>query len=194
MNIRVPPLDEIFSPRGVAVVGVSAKGMSFAGSVILSMKEAGFPNIYPVNPKYDEVLGLPCYPNLQSIPGPVDHVVVNIPAESSLGLMDDCAEKGVRSVHFFTAGFGESGFAERAALERQMLKKARAGGFRIIGPNCVGLYVPGSRLMNTLGVPLEPGPIVGKLLRAIREQQDLGRIGSRREALEFAARLLESGK
>jgi acyl-CoA synthetase (NDP forming) len=74
-------------------------------------------------------------------------------------LLDECAAKGVRSVHFFTAGFGESGFPERAELEREMLRKARAGGFRIIGPNCVGLYVPKSRLMNTLGVPLEPGPV-----------------------------------
>ncbi len=159
MENRIPSLDEVFSPRGVAVVGVSAKGMSFAGSVILSMKEAGFPNIYPVNPKYDEVLGLPCFPNLQSIPGPVDHVVVNIPAESSLRLMDDCAEKGVRSVHFFTAGFGESGQKERADLEEEMLRKAKAGGIRIIGPNCTGLFVPKSRLVNGLRAPVDPGPI-----------------------------------
>ncbi|MHC4341125.1 MAG: hypothetical protein ACYSX0_13055, partial [Planctomycetota bacterium] len=58
-----------------------------------------------------------------------------------------------------TAGFGESGLAERAELERRLLEKARAAGFRIIGPNCVGLYVPGSRIANTMGAPLEPGPI-----------------------------------
>lgn len=159
MKQNRPSLDTIFSPRGVAVVGVSAQGMSFAGMVVMSLIEAGFPNIYPVNPKYTEVLGLPCYPNLQSIPGAVDHVVVNIPAESSLDLLDDCAAKGVKSVHFFTAGFGESGYKERAELEETMLEKARSAGFRIIGPNCVGLFVPKSRLVNTMGVPLEPGPI-----------------------------------
>jgi acyl-CoA synthetase (NDP forming) len=154
------PLDEVFSPRGVAVVGASgAEKLSFAEIVVHSLKEAAFPAIYPVNPKYAEVLGLRCYPDLVSIPGVVDHVVVNIPAESALELLDQCAAKGVRSVHFFTAGFGESGFAERAELEAEMLKKARAGGFRIIGPNCVGLFVPGSRLTNMLGAPLEPGPI-----------------------------------
>jgi acyl-CoA synthetase (NDP forming) len=153
-------LDELFSPRGVAVVGASGPGkLTFSTIVLQSLKDAGFPAIYPVNPKYDEALGLRCYPDLVSIPGIVDHVVVNIPAESALALLDECAVKGVRSVHFFTAGFGESGVAERAELEREMLEKARAGGFRIIGPNCVGLYVPKSRLMNTLGVPLEPGPI-----------------------------------
>jgi acyl-CoA synthetase (NDP forming) len=153
-------LDQLFAPRGVAVVGASGPGkLGFSTIVLQSLKDAGFPAIYPVNPKYDEVLGLRCYPDLVSIPGVVDHVVVNIPAESALALLDECAAKGVRSVHFFTAGFGESGLAERAELEREMLQKARAGGFRIIGPNCVGLYVPKSRLMNTLGVPLEPGSI-----------------------------------
>ncbi|MBW2085222.1 MAG: CoA-binding protein [Deltaproteobacteria bacterium] len=154
------PLEEIFAPRGVAVVGASAREIfTFAGMVLLSLKEAGFPNIYPVNPKYTEVLGLQCYPDLLSIPGAVDHVIVSIPAESALTLLDECTAKGVKSVHFFTAGFGESGNAERVDLEKAMLSKAKASGFRIIGPNCVGLFVPKSRLVNSLRVPLEPGPI-----------------------------------
>jgi acyl-CoA synthetase (NDP forming) len=153
-------LDELFSPRGVAVVGASpTEKASFAGHVVQSLKEAGFPAIYPVNPKYPEVLGLPCYPSLRAVPGIVDHVVVSIPAESALTLLDDCAAKGVKSVHFFTAGFRETGDEEGAELERAMLNKASNGGFRIIGPNCVGLFVPRSRLVATTGVPLDPGPI-----------------------------------
>ena len=160
MEKKKPSLEELFSPEGVAVVGVSPSGKSsFATLGVLALKEAGFPAIYPVNPKYTEVLGLPCYPSLRAIPGVVDHVVVSIPAESVLALLDDCAAKGVRSVHFFTAGFSESGHTERAELEKAMLDKARAGGFRIIGPNCVGLFVPRSRLINDIGIPLEPGPI-----------------------------------
>jgi len=156
----VPPtLDEVFCPRGVAVVGVSARNLSFAEMVVHSLKEAKFPAIFPVNPKYKEVLGLLCYASLTDIPGAVDHVIVNIPAESVLKLLDECAAKKVRSVHFFTAGFGETGDAARAELERAMLVRAKAGGFRIIGPNCVGLYVPKSRLVNSLNSPLEPGPI-----------------------------------
>jgi acetyltransferase len=160
MDVERVSLDEVFSPRGVAVVGASgAQKFSFAEMVVHALKDAGYPAIYPVNPKYTEVLGLRCYPDIVSIPGVVDHVVVNIPAESALELLDQCAAKGVRSVHFFTAGFGESGLAERAALEGELLKKARAGSFRIIGPNCVGLFVPRSRLTNLPGVPVEPGPI-----------------------------------
>jgi len=159
MNKKQPSLDEVFSPRGVAVVGASSTGAGFATGVLVALKQAGFPAIYPINPKYNEVMGLPCYPNIRDVPGVVDHVVVSIPAESALALLDDCAAKGVRSVHFFTAGFSESGEAKQAELEQEMLDKAREGGFRIIGPNCVGLFVPGSRLVNTALGSMEPGPV-----------------------------------
>ncbi|MBI4187797.1 MAG: CoA-binding protein [Chloroflexi bacterium] len=154
----IPSLDEIFSPRRVAVVGASPSG-GWATGVVQLLKEAKFPAIYPVNPNYKEVLGLPCYPSVNTIPGPVDHVIVSIRAESVLALLDECAAKGVKSVHFFTAGFSETGAAERAELEKTMLAKARAGGFRIIGPNSLGLMVPKSRLVNNIKIPLEPGPI-----------------------------------
>jgi acyl-CoA synthetase (NDP forming) len=155
----MPTLDEIFCPRGIAVVGASPANLSFAEVIVHSLKEAKFPAIFPVNPKHKEVLGLPCYPSLMDIPGAVDHVIVSIPAEAVLNLLDDCAAKRVRSVHFFTAGFGETGDAAKEELERAMLAKAKAGGFRIIGPNCIGLYVPKSRLVNSFNSSLEPGPI-----------------------------------
>ena len=151
-----PSLEEVFSPRAIAVVGASSSGRNLG---IWPLIEAGFPVLYPVNPKYTEVFGLPCYPSLRDIPGVVDHVVVSIPAESVLALLDDCAAKGVRSVRFFTAGFSESGYAEGAELEAAMLDKAMAGGFRIIGPNCVGMLVPKNRLTNATDLPMEPGPI-----------------------------------
>ena len=152
-------LDEVFAPRGIAVVGASALKIGFAELVIHSLKEAEFPAIYPVNPKYKQVLDLACYPSLLDIPGPVDHVVVNIPAAAVLSLLDECRQKGVKSVHFFTAGFSESGDAERAQLEKEMLNRARAGNFRIIGPNCVGLFVPKTRVVNHFNVPMDPGPV-----------------------------------
>jgi acyl-CoA synthetase (NDP forming) len=153
-------LEEVFSPRGVAVVGASGSGrMGFPEGVLMGLVEAGCPAVYPVNPKYREIMGLPCYPTLESIPGPVDYVVVSIPATGVMTLLEDCAGKGVKAVQFFTAGFSESGIAQRADLEREMLAKARASGFRIIGPNCVGLFVPKSGLVNISGVSFEPGPV-----------------------------------
>jgi len=154
------PLSEIFSPRGIAVVGVSPNGKdSFMNGIVTSLMKAGFPAIYPVNPKYPEIFGLKCYSKLTDIPGDVDHVAVGIPAEAALSLLDDCTAKGVKVVQFFTAGFSESGDSEREALEQEMLNRARKGGFRIIGPNCVGLFVPKYRVVNEVDVPFEPGPI-----------------------------------
>ncbi len=160
-----PGLDKLFSPRGVAVVGASTTkdavmgAASFPNQAVQVLKEAGFPAVYPVNPKYPEIQGLPCYPDLDSIPGVVDHVIVSIPAEAMLKLLDDCGRKGVRSVQIFTAGFSESGETEGAELEKEMLRKAREGNFRIIGPNCIGMMAPGSRLVSRKTMPLEPGRI-----------------------------------
>jgi len=159
MQARCPSLDEVFSPRGVAVVGASPTGGGFGTGVLMSLQRAQFPAVYAVNPKYTEVFGIPCYPSVRDIPGVLDYVVVSIPAESALTLLDDCAAKGVRAVQFFTAGFRESGIAERVDLEKAMLEKAGQGGFRIIGPNCVGLFVPKSRLVQAGGGPMEPGPV-----------------------------------
>jgi len=153
-------LDDIFHPSSVAIVGASPENlMSYAGWAVGSLKEAGFPNIYPVNPRHSEAYGLPCYPSVSAIPGPVDHVIVAIPAERAMDVLDDCARKGVMSVHFFTAGFSESGEKSRADLERSMLQKARDGGFRIIGPNCTGLFVPGIKLTTSSRMPMQPGDI-----------------------------------
>jgi len=155
-----PSIKDILSPRGVAVAGVSPSSPdSFPAQMLLGLKEAGFPHTYAINPKYDEIFGLPCYPSVKDVPGPVDHVIVAIRANASLSLLDDCADKGVKSVHFWSAGFGETGKTEGAALEKEMLKKARNAGFRIIGPNAGGIFVPKNRFVWS-GVPSRrPGPI-----------------------------------
>ncbi|MFC2033352.1 CoA-binding protein [Chloroflexota bacterium] len=185
MKREMPTLDEIFNPRGIAVIGVSPSGSNpFATYVVEALKAAEYPAIYPVNPKYTEAFGLPCYPSISAIPGVVDHVVVCIPAEAVLALLDECATKGVRSVHFFTAGFGESGFAERAELERALLPKAKTGGFRIIGPNCVGISVPKNRFVFDVGIPLEPGPI-GLISQSGGHAQDIAYLG-RPRGLRFS--------
>jgi acetate---CoA ligase (ADP-forming) subunit alpha len=155
-----PSLEEVFSPQGIAIVGASGSGkLGFAELVLYAQIQIGATHVFPVNPKYEEILGLPCYPSILDIVENVDHVVVNIPAGSVLELLEQCVLKKVKSVHFFTAGFGESGYSERVDLEQQMLEIARRGGFRIIGPNCTGLYVPGALVANIVNVPYDPGPI-----------------------------------
>jgi acyl-CoA synthetase (NDP forming) len=155
-------LDEIFHPRSVAVAGVSSQQPGFAGvgtGFLLSLMELGFPNLYPVNPKYPEFEGLKCYASVLDIEGPVDHVISSVPAHVVPRLVEDCIQKGVRSVHFFTAGFRETGDAELADLEKQVVGRLTGGGIRVFGPNCMGLYVPESKLAFMPGFPTESGPV-----------------------------------
>lgn len=151
-------LDYLFHPRSVAVVGASTSGGP--GGFVESMQEMGFAGaLYPVNPKATEIAGLPCYPSLRDVPGDVDYVISSIPAHLVPQLVEDAAAKGVRTIHFFTAGFSETGDVERAALERRILDRCRELGIRVIGPNCMGLYVPASGLSFMPGMPREPGPV-----------------------------------
>jgi len=162
MSGQQATLDEVFSPRSIAVVGAStakAKNVIFSRFAVECLIDAGFPAIYPVNPNHTELFGLHCYASILDIPGPVDHVIISIPANSALSVLDDCAAKGVKSVHIFTAGFSESGEEDKALLENALLEKAKAGGFRIIGPNCMGLYVPKEHLITWPDMSPEPGSI-----------------------------------
>jgi acyl-CoA synthetase (NDP forming) len=156
-------LDPIFNPRAVAVIGVrSDPGAGAMGSFYDSLLESGYPEIgglYPVNPKVDEIQGNRCYPSLLDTPDPVDHVISQVPARAVPELVDQCVEKKIRSIHFFTAGFSETGDEAMADVEHQMIAKLKAAGIRAIGPNCMGLYVPGSRLAFMTGFPTEPGNV-----------------------------------
>jgi acyl-CoA synthetase (NDP forming) len=157
-----PTLDYIFHPRSVAVAGVSPPQPGFGGvglGFVIGLKDMGFPTIYPVNPKHEEIEGLKCYPSLLDIPGPVDHVISSVPARIVPSLVDDCIAKGVRLIHFFTAGFSETGEEELAELEAQVVQRAVQAGIRVLGPNCMGLYVPASKLAFMPEFPKEPGPV-----------------------------------
>lgn len=157
------PLDPVFHPRAVAVVGVrSTQGTGMMGSFYDSLLESDFPSIgglYPVNPKMDEINGRRCYHSLLDTPDPVDHVISQVPAAVVPELVDQCIAKKVRSIHFFTAGFSETGDADMANVETVMINKLRDAGIRAIGPNCMGLYVPASRLAFMSGFPTEPGNV-----------------------------------
>jgi acyl-CoA synthetase (NDP forming) len=125
------------------VVGASPNPSKFGSRYLESLIRVGFRgDIYPVNPGDGEISGLKAYPTVRDIPGPVEYVIVCIPAQHVLSVLDDCIAKGVKVVQFFTAGFSETGEDEGRRLEKEMVKKAKEGGFRIIGPNCIGVHSP----------------------------------------------------
>jgi acyl-CoA synthetase (NDP forming) len=156
------PLDYIFHPRSVAVAGVSSRQRLWGGGemYVRALQAAEFPGpIYPLNPNAQEVHGLQCYPSLLDVPGPVDYVISSIPWKGVKELVEHAAAKGVRAIHFFTAGFRETGEEARIELEQQILARARQAGIRLIGPNCMGLYVPSASLSWNTNFPKEEGSV-----------------------------------
>jgi acyl-CoA synthetase (NDP forming) len=157
---KLKQFEAIFNPQSIAIVGASS-GRKIGGLAVRYLKFAGYKGkIFPVNPKEREILGLKAYPSVREIPDPVDYVIVMVPAATVLGVIDDCAAKGVKVVQLFTAGFSETGEEEPTRLERGMVARARRAGIRLIGPNCVGISVPAKLIpVETTGVIGQPGDI-----------------------------------
>lgn len=139
---RRSPLDVLFHPKNIAVIGATEAPHSVGRSILTNLKNAPFPGaIYPVNPLHDSILGLRCFPHIGSIPDAVDLVVVATPAKTVPGVIRESVEAGVPAAIIISAGFRETG-EHGAALEREILEQARRGGMRIVGPNCLGLMSP----------------------------------------------------
>lgn len=141
-------LDPLFRPRAVAVIGASRDPRSIGGSILRNLLRFGFNGlVFPVNPAAAVVQSLKSYPTVEAIPDPVDLAIIAVPRPLVLEAIEACGRKGVRAAVVITAGFKEVG-ATGAALERQVVDRARAHGMRLVGPNCMGIMNldPGVRL------------------------------------------------
>lgn len=154
-------LDVLFNPKSVAVVGASPNPQNFGGTGFLAqLHRIGFPGkLYPVNPKAADVMGLKAYSNLQSIPEPVDLVIIAIRATGVPHVLEDCITAGITNIHLFSSGFGETGEEEGRQLERQIVEIIQRGGLNVVGPNCMGIWVPGSKLAGWGAKPAGTGPL-----------------------------------
>jgi acyl-CoA synthetase (NDP forming) len=132
-------LDAMLKPRSVAVIGASTSPGKWGHEILKNVLESGFQGpIYPINPKAETILDLPCYPNVKEIRETPDLAVVIIPARLVPQAIRDCGEKGVKGAVIITGGFSEAG-AEGEALQVQVAEVARHLGIRLIGPNCQGI-------------------------------------------------------
>ena len=176
-------LQAFFEPRTVAVVGASRRSGKVGHEILLSLLEGGFEgDIYPVNPRAENVEGLRCYPDLKSIGTAPDLVVIVVPARAVAPTMRQCGQVGVRHVVVVTSGFKEVG-EEGRKLEQEIVQIARDAGIRMIGPNCLGIMAPPHKLNASFGGPLpEPGHIgyfsqSGSLLAAIADMARSAGVG-----------------
>jgi acetyl coenzyme A synthetase (ADP forming)-like protein len=154
---KIVPID-YYKPRAVAVIGASEEKTKMGYAVFHNLLQFSGP-VYPVNNKREEIQGVKCYPNLAAVPGPVDMVVITVPAHLVPGIMEECGEKGVKMAVVITAGFKEMDEGGRA-LEERMVEIAKNYGIRIVGPNCLGLILPPFKLDTTY---VATSPVAGDI-------------------------------
>lgn len=167
------PLDAIFAPTSVAVIGASEREGSVGRTILRNLISNPFGGVvFPVNPKRSSVLGIKAYPSIKDVPEAVDLAIIVTPARTVPGIVRDCVEMGIKGAIIISAGFKEIGEAG-AALEQEVLAEARKGNMRIIGPNCLGVMRPLKGLNATFaGAMARPGNVAfisqsGALLTAI---------------------------
>ncbi len=160
-------LEPIFSPKSIAIAGVSTADVLSGGNVfggggmfLDALLRYGFPGkIYPLNPKGGEISGLKVYSSLAEIPEPVDYVICSVPAPVVPQLVSDCVAKKVKAISIFTSGFSETGSEQGKQIEKELCRVAQRGGVRLIGPNCMGIYCPKGGLAFAADFPKEAGSV-----------------------------------
>lgn len=153
-------IESLFQPRSVAVVGASANEHSQGYEFVQGLVKMGFPGpVYPVNPKLDELLGRKAYARLEDIPGTVDFVISAVPARAVLELVEGARAKETKLIHFYTGRFSETGHQDAAELEAELKRRVREAGIRVIGPNCMGIYYPKSKITFDPDLTGEPGNV-----------------------------------
>ncbi len=151
-------LTPLLNPETVAIVGISGSGSGMGGSTAKNLKTFGYGGqIFPVNPKYDEILGLKCYKSLLDIPVNVDLVVVAVPAEGVLPVIQEAAAKKVKAATVYTSGFSETGEKGRA-LQKELVQVCEENRIRLCGPNNMGTLSLRERVMvYTAHIPADIG-------------------------------------
>ena len=156
------PLDAIFRPRSIAVIGASRRPGSIGHEILHNLIEHDFQGVvFPVNPTARVIHSIKAYPSVLDIPDPVDLAVVVVPYRQVLGVVEECGRKGVRGLVVITAGFREVG-GEGIAREEALIERVRAYGMQLVGPNCMGVINTEPAVsMNATFAPTfpPPGPI-----------------------------------
>jgi acetyltransferase len=154
------PLNKIFRPTTVAVIGATEAHGSVGRTVLWNLVSNPFGGVvFPVNPKRPSVLGIKAYPNIASVPEKVDLAVIVTQAQIVPGVIKECVDAGITAAIVISAGFKELG-PPGIKLEQEILEHARRGNMRIIGPNCLGVMNPLTGLNATFGgVMARPGRV-----------------------------------
>lgn len=160
-------LDALFRPRGIAIAGASSDPTKPGHQVLANLLEAGYPgHIAAINPKANEVLGVPSYPSLDSVPGPVEMLILAVPAKTTPEMVEAIQtrvrqRRDLQTVVAIAGGFGETGTPEGLGWQDMLAAGCLEAGVRLVGPNCVGIIDNKNRVDTTFltGVVRRPGGV-----------------------------------
>lgn len=142
MGIR--KLNSIFRPQRIALIGVPSDPKSVGGITLSNLVGGGFRGVvYPVNPKYEAVMGIPCYPNVKSLPKTPDLAIITTGSKLVPQLLEECGEAGINGIIIMTAGFQEIGEEGKKLQDQVKNIVDKYPDMRVIGPNCMGVINPG---------------------------------------------------
>ena len=148
-------LEAIFSPRSIAILGASQDATKIGGRPVQFLRKYGYAGaIYPVNPRAQEVQGLPAYASIDAVPEAPDLAIVALNAEAVPDALAACAARGVRGAVVFSSGFSEMGEAGEA-LQQRVHDVAARTGIRVLGPNCLGTISIAEAAIATFSIVLE---------------------------------------
>lgn len=168
-----PVLDFLFHPKSIAVVGASNNIESHGHNHLNFQLNYGFKGeVYPINPKQTEILGLKAYPSLEAVPGTIDHVIIAVGISNVPDILTQASRKGVKSMHIYSGRASETGRPEAKNLDAEILKRAKQYGIRILGPNALGIFCPKSGLAFGYDFPEKPGN-VGAMMQSGANSSDL---------------------
>src|ERR1700733_10134789 len=149
------PLQSFFWPESIAVLGASPDLHRIRGRLLHQLRENGFPGrILPINPSYKEIDGLPCFPSIGAVGGPVDLALVAIPAAGVAAAVEECAKAGVKNTLIISSGFAEEGGAA-GDMQAALVAVTHRYGIRACGPNCEGYFNALGRVATTFSPTVE---------------------------------------
>ena len=131
-------MDFFFNPKGIAVIGATTNPLKGGNSIVKNLLVGFKGPIYPINPRYESIEGLTCYPSVSTLPDPVDMAIIFVPATHVPRAVADCASRGIKGVMIESSGFAETG-AGGENLQQALIDLSKATGIRLWGPNCMGM-------------------------------------------------------
>jgi acetate---CoA ligase (ADP-forming) len=156
--MRDGSLDRFLAPAAIAIIGASPDSARIRGRLLHLLRENGYAGkLYPVNPSYREIDGVPCFPSVGAIGQPIDLALVAIPAETVLPALEDCAAAGVGHAVIISSGFAEQGGAQ-TGLQQEIAALARRTGLRVCGPNAEGFHNDVAHVAATFSPAVEVKP------------------------------------